>query len=152
MIVFLSLCLNVWQCMATVKSLHARKKLFEDRYSATITWILATSYACVAAMYLGFLLPFEPGIRLGLTFLLGIGFTFVLGKLNQLSTYLNSFYGAFIGTMTGAMVAIMIRDPALCGLPIVTEQMMASQIMTASMLSILFLFVFNRVSLFSLRV
>ncbi|MBT2692520.1 hypothetical protein [Bacillus sp. ISL-55] len=106
--------------------LHKSRLLFSDRFGYTASYFASSTLGLVASLNLTLLFPNHFEIVAVLNILLGITIGYLFGSMLNAQSLIAGIYNGGISAIMGTMLGLVVKNPAICGLPgtIATEQEM----------------------------
>ncbi|WLR57005.1 hypothetical protein LC048_09110 [Mesobacillus subterraneus] len=106
--------------------LRKSRLLFSDRFSYTASSFASSTLGLVTSINLVLLFPNHLEIVGVLNILLGITFGFSYGSMLNAQSLMAGIYNGGLSAIMGTMLGVIIKNPAICGLPgtIASEQEM----------------------------
>ncbi|MFT9599533.1 hypothetical protein [Mesobacillus sp.] len=98
--------------------------LFSDRFGYTVSYFASSTLGLVASLNLILLFPNHLEIVGVLNILLGLTIGFLFGSMLNAQSLIAGIYNGGISAIMGTMLGVVVKNPAICGLPgtIASEQ------------------------------
>lgn len=138
--------LIVWSLMEISSIYRVFKKrhlLFDDRFTMTMCTAVTMMSAFVCALHIELLLPANQDNVMLLPVLVGLLIGWKFGSIIKSSASLNGIYNGAIGGIMGMMLGAVLKNPALCKIPIETEAMIASNMYSLALFATVLLTFIN---------
>lgn len=121
-ITFINFIIGAWLYYVLRKS----RLLFSDRFGYTASNFASSTLALVASLNLILLFHSHFEIVGVLNILLGITIGFLYGSMLNAQSLIAGIYNGGISAIMGTMLGVVVKNPAICGLPgtIASEQEM----------------------------
>ena len=121
-ITFINFVIGAWLYYVLRKS----RLLFSDRFGYTASYFASSTLGLVASLNLILLFPNHFEIVGVLNILLGITIGFLYGSMLNAQSLIAGIYNGGISAIMGTMLGLVVKKPAICGLPgtIASEQEM----------------------------
>lgn len=132
--------------------LYQKRVLFDNRYAMTVTISASMLVSLVISMQLSFLFPTTNSYLSIPLIILGIVVGIIFGALERFQTILTGMLGGFTGGTMGSMAGAVVKDPTLCGLPLLAEKQIFINMISFSLFSSILLLITVWLILFSMRV
>lgn len=100
--------------------------IFDDRFIKTMCMAITMSSSLVLALYLELLLPSIERIFSLLPVLIGLFIGWKFSAIMKAPATLNGIYNGAMGGIMGTMLGAVLKNPALCNIPIESETMIAT--------------------------
>ncbi|UYZ20131.1 hypothetical protein [Mesobacillus jeotgali] len=106
--------------------LRKSRFLFSDRFGYTASYVASSTLGLVASLNFILLFPNHFQIVGVLNILLGITMGFLYGSMLNAQSLIAGIYNGGISAIMGTMLGLVVKKPAICGLPgtIASEQEM----------------------------
>ncbi|MBT2638323.1 MULTISPECIES: hypothetical protein [unclassified Bacillus (in: firmicutes)] len=106
--------------------LRKSRFLFSDRFGYTASYFASSILGLVASLNFMLLFPNHFGVVGVLNILLGITIGFLYGSMFNAQSLIAGIYNGGISAIMGTMLGLVVKNPAICGLPgtIASEQEM----------------------------
>ncbi len=127
---------NSVEANSIFKLFKMKHSLFEDRYSFNMGMAISMTSSFVIALDLHLLLPKSSTIMLYLIPLLtGLIIGWKFGAIIKSPSPLTGIYNGTIGAIMGIMLGSVLLNPALCNIPIETEEMISINMYSIAVLA-----------------
>lgn len=100
--------------------------LFDDRFTKTMCMAITSISSFTLALYLEVLLPGDHLVMYLLPVVIGILIGWRFGSLIKAPALLNGIYNGAIGGVMGMMLGAVLKNPALCNIPLDTTALIAT--------------------------
>lgn len=100
---------------STFKKKHL---LFDDRFTMTMCTAITTVASLTLALHLELLLPDDRQLFYLIPIVIGILIGWKFGSIIKAPATLNGFYNGAMGGVMGKMIGAVLKNPALCNIPI----------------------------------
>ena len=125
--------LFIWNLidLSSVYWLFKKKhRLFDDRFSTTMCMAITMISSFALALYLKLLLPVNQSGFYLVPIIVGICIGLLFGVFIQSPALLNGIFNGIMGSIMGMMFGAVLRNPALCNIPIDSAAMIESNIVS----------------------
>lgn len=147
--------LFVWNLveLTIVYSLFTKKKgLYDDRFIMTTGTAITSVSSLVLALHIKLLLPDDQAVFYLFPIIVGLLIGWKFGSLLKAPAALNGIYNGIIGGVMGTMLGAVLKNPALCKIPIETESLIATNLLSLAIFSACLLTLVCRIVRYSFRV
>ena len=147
--------LFVWNLveLTIVYALFKKKKgLFDDRYIMTFGTAITSVSSLVIALHVKLLLPDDQAVLYLTPIIVGLLIGWKFGSLLKAPASLNGIYNGIIGGVMGTMLGAVLKNPALCKIPIETESLIETNMLSLATFSACLLTLVCRIVRYSFRV
>ncbi|PID15737.1 hypothetical protein CSV63_06190 [Sporosarcina sp. P34] len=110
-----------------------KRLLFDDRFTKTICMAIASISSFVTALYVALLLPADQIATYLLPVFLGVFIGWQFGSLIQAPASLNGLYNGVMGGVMGMMLGAVLKNPALCNIPLNSNSLIATNLFIITM-------------------
>ena len=139
--------------LTTVYSLFKKKKaLFDDRFIMTMGTAITSASSLVIALHVNLLLPDDQAYFYLLPIIVGLLIGWKFGSLLKAPATLNGIYNGIIGGVMGTMLGAVLKNPALCKIPIKAESLIETNMLSLAIFSACLLTIVCRIVRYSFRV
>ena len=139
--------------LTNVYSLFKKKKaLFDDRFIMTTGTAITSVSSLVIALHVKLLLPDDQTFFYVFPIIVGLLIGWKFGSLLKAPASLNGIYNGIIGGVMGTMLAAVLKNPALCKIPIKTEALIETNMLSLAIFSACLLTLVCRIVRYSFRV
>lgn len=146
------LIINILTSFIIYKILTIKKKVFNDRFGMIMAMSLSGVIGLSIAINIQFLIPKPSVIMLIFTVLAGGLIGVQIGSLVKFQSLLAGYSHGVIGSLMGNMVGAVVKDPALCSLPVYYLNTIAQNMIIFSLFSTMLVIITSCLVHYSLRV
>lgn len=130
--------------------LNKKKFLVDDRFIMTMCTAITSVSSLVIALHLKLLLDDQVFFLLPIIVGLLIGWRF--GSILKAPAIVSGIYNGIIGGVMGTMLGAVLKNPALCKIPIETESLIEINMMTLATFAACLLTLVCRIGRYSFKV
>ena len=139
--------------LTIVHSLFKQKKaLFDDRFTMTMGTAITSVSSLVIALHVKLLLPDDQTVFYVSPIIVGLLIGWKFGSLLKAPASLNGIYNGIIGGVMGTMLGAVLKNPALCNIPIKAESLIETNMLSLATFSACLLTLVCRIVRYSFRV
>ena len=124
--------LFIWcvvEILANYRIVKKKRLLFDDRFTKTICMAIASISSFATALYLELLLREDQMATYLLPVFLGVFIGWRFGSLIKAPASLNGLYNGALGGIMGMMLGAVLKNPALCNIPLDSSSLIASNLL-----------------------
>ncbi|PIC86603.1 hypothetical protein CSV72_07085 [Sporosarcina sp. P20a] len=118
----------VGEILINYRVVRKKRLLFEDRFTKTICMAIASISSFATALYFELLLPEDQIATYLLPVFLGVFIGWRFGSLIKAPASLNGLYNGAMGGVMGMMLGAVLKNPALCNIPIDANSLIMSNL------------------------
>ncbi|ARF16482.1 hypothetical protein [Sporosarcina ureae] len=130
LLIILLLMWCVGEILVNYRVVRKKRLLFDDRFTKTICMAIASISSFATALYFELLLPEDQIATYLLPVFLGVFIGWQFGSLIKAPASLNGLYNGVIGGVMGMMLGAVLKNPALCNIPLDSNSLIASNLFT----------------------
>lgn len=113
--------LGLWNLISVIicyRILRKKRVLYDDRFAMTLTMTTTMVSTLVICLHVTVILPLQLTSLFFLNLLIGIMIGCLFGSLVKFHSILTGLYSGAVGSSMGVMMGEVLKDPALCKIPL----------------------------------
>lgn len=117
---------NLTELSSVYRIFKKKHLLFDDRFSKTMCMAITMISSFVLSLYVELLLPTDQKVFTLLPILVGLFIGWKFSEIMKAPATLTGIYNGTMGGIMGTMIGAVLKNPALCNIPIESETLIAT--------------------------